>query len=414
MTGTTGTTGAAGAAGAAGNTGPGGTSGPHDPAAHDLRSFAASGRPRARGLGIPFAGTPGPCNAVTDVPGVEVGYVTLVHGSGALAVGEGPVRTGVTAIHPRGRADGRPVAAGVHALNGNGEMTGLSWLEETGSLGTPVTITNTHAIGAAHRGTIDWIVRERPGQARAWLLPVAAETWDGYLNDINGDHVRPAHTVAALDAARPGPVAEGCVGGGTGMNCYGFKGGSGTASRQVGYGRDTFTVGAFVQANFGSRRELVVAGVPVGRELADDNPMETTDWFAPSGAGSVIVVVATDAPLLPGQCKALARRVPLGLARTGTSGSHFSGDIFLAFSTANAGALASSFPEGEPGDDEFDTMRFVPWGRMDPFYEAVVEAVEEAVVNALVAADTTVGRDGHRSPALPIDRLRALLAERLG
>ncbi|NUU20627.1 MAG: P1 family peptidase [Streptomycetaceae bacterium] len=377
----------------------------------DPQLTGPSGRPRARGLGISFPGTPGPWNAITDVPGVEVGYVTLVHGDGPLVVGQGPVRTGVTGIHPRGRAPGgEPVAAGVYALNGNGEMTGTTWLEETGSLGTPIAITNTHAVGAAHRGVIDWVVRERPAQAAQWLLPVVAETWDGYLNDINGDHVRPAHAVAALDGARSGPLDEGCVGGGTGMNCYAFKGGSGTASRRVGYGPQEFTVGAFVQANFGSRKELVIGGVPVGRELADDNPMETTDWFAPSGAGSVIVVVATDAPLLPGQCKALARRVPLGLARTGTSGSHFSGDVFLAFSTGNLGALSSKFPDGEPAAEAFETLRFVPWGRMDPFYAAVVESVEEAVVNALVAAETTVGRDGHRSPALPHDRLVDLLA----
>ncbi|MFE5333781.1 P1 family peptidase [Embleya sp. NPDC056575] len=363
-----------------------------------------SGRPRARALGIRLDGTPGPANALTDVPGVEIGYTTLVEGTS--------VRTGVTALLPRGRAGvGLPCAAGRYALNGNGEMTGGSWLDETGSLAGPVLITNTHAVGPAHRGVIDWTVANRPDLARQWLLPVVAETWDGYLNDINGSHVRPEHAVAAIDAAAPGPVEEGCVGGGTGMNCYGFKGGSGTASRVVEYGSARYTVGAFVQANFGARRELVVAGVPVGRRMTEDNPMEDTDWFAPGGAGSVIVVVGTDAPLLPGQCTALARRVPMGLARTGTTGSHFSGDIFLAFSTANRGALASGFPQAPATDEDYDTLRHIPWGRIDPFYTATVRAVEEAVLNALVTAEETVGREGHRTPGLPHARLRTLLEE---
>lgn len=244
------------------------------------------------------------------------------------------------------------------------------------------------------------------------------QTWDGYLNDINGGHVRPEHAVAAIENAASGPLAEGSVGGGTGMNCYGFKGGSGTSSRQVRYAADTYTVGALVQANFGERRELTVAGIPVGRQLLDDNPMEDTPWYlgdldpprtAPGGAGSVIVVIATDAPLLPGQCKALARRAALGVGRTGTVGGHFSGDIFLALSTANPGALGSSFPLGEPAADEYDRMRFIPWGRIDPFYEAAVQSVEEAVLNALVAGEPMTGRRGHRIPALPHDRLRALL-----
>ncbi len=367
--------------------------------------------PRARDLGIPLRGTPGPLNTLTDVPGVEVGCVTLIEGDGPLRVGHGPVRTGVTAILPRGRAGvGDACAAGFFSLNGNGEMTGTAWIEETGSLALPVLITNTHAVGTAHRGAIDWVVREHPRLADEWLLPVVAETWDGYLNDINGPHVRPEHAVAALDAATGGPVPEGCVGGGTGMNCYAFKGGNGTASRVVRYGDAEHVVAAFVQANFGSRHELTVAGVPVGAALADDNPMEDSDWLAPAGSGSVIAVVATNAPLLPGQCKALARRVPLGLARTGTTGSHFSGDLFLAFSTANSGALASGFPHDELATAVYDELRFVPWGRMDPYYEATVLAVEEAVLNALVAATDMVGRDGHRSPALPHEKLRQLLA----
>jgi L-aminopeptidase/D-esterase-like protein len=237
--------------------------------------------------------------------------------------------------------------------------------------------------------------------AEEWLLPVAAETWDGYLNDINGQHVTVAHVVAAIEAARTGPVEEGSVGGGTGMNCYHFKGGSGTASRLV----DDYTVGVFVQANFGARRELVIAGVPLGEALADDDPMLEWDRAAP-GSGSVIALVATDAPLFPHQCQALARRVTVGLARTGTSGSHFSGDLFLACSTANPGAF-------RPGDQTMSRLDFVPWERLDPYYEAVVQACEEAVVNALVANEDMTGRDGHRSPALPRDRVAALLAGRL-
>lgn len=380
------------------------------------QTHAEDGRPRARGLGIPLHGEPGPLNAITDVPGVEVGVVTLIEGDGALEVGRGPVRTGVTAILPRGRDGvGRPCAAGWHSLNGNGEMTGTTWIEESGAFNVPIVLSNTHAVGACHTGVVSWINRVNPRAARQWLLPVCGETWDGYLNDINGGHVRPGHAEVALDAAAPGPVAEGSVGGGTGMNCYEFKGGNGTASRLVPYGDRTYTVAAFLQANFGSRSELVVAGRHIGPALAGDNPLDS-DWFAadlglrsPPGAGSVIAVIATDAPLLPGQCKALARRVPLGLARTGTTGSHFSGDIFLAFSTADADGLQSSFPFGQPTDDEFGSITFLPWGRMDPFYAAAVESVEEAVLNALVVNDDMVGRDGHRSPRLPIDRLIPLL-----
>ena len=372
------------------------------------QTHTADGRPRARGLAIPLAGRPGPFNAVTDVPGVEVGTVTLVEGDG--------VRTGVTAILPRGRDGvGRPCAAGWHSLNGNGEMTGTTWIEESGAFNLPVVLSNTHAVGACHTGVVTWVNRVQPRVARQWLLPVCGETWDGYLNDINGGHVRPEHVEQALDSAASGAVAEGSVGGGTGMNCYEFKGGNGTASRVVEYGTREFTVGAFVQANFGARAELTVAGRPVGSLLDIENPLDS-DWFAadlglrpPPGAGSVIVVVATDAPLLPGQCKALARRVPLGLARTGTTGSHFSGDIFLAFSTAEADGLQSAFPIGPPADDEFGTMRFLPWGRMDAFYTAVVQSVEEAVLNALVVNDDMVGRDGHRSPRLPIEALTELL-----
>src|SRR6476660_7915020 len=263
-------------------------------------THSGDGRPRARGLGITLPGEPGPLNAITDVGGVEVGVTTLIGGTS--------VRTGVTAILPRGREGiGRPCAAGWYSLNGNGEMTGTTWIDEAGSFNLPVVLSNTHAIGACHTGVVGWVNRDNPRLARQWLLPVCAETWDGYLNDINGGHVRPEHVEAALDAATGGPVAEGSVGGGTGMTCYEFKGGNGTASRQVSYGQRTFTVGVFVQANFGSRIELTVAGRRVGPELLDDNPL-ANDWFEvdlglkpPPGAGSVIAIVATDAPLLPGQ-----------------------------------------------------------------------------------------------------------------
>lgn len=363
------------------------------------QTHTADGRPRARGLGIALPGHPGPLNAITDVPGVQVGQTTLIDGD--------RVRTGVTALLPRGRDGlGEPCAAGWFSLNGNGEMTGTAWIEESGAFELPVVLSNTHAVGACHTGVVSWINRVAPRMAQQWLLPVCAETWDGYLNDINGAHVRPEHVEAALDAAVSGPVPEGSVGGGTGMNCYEFKGGNGTSSRLVDYGPHTYTVAAFVQANFGSRAELTVAGRRIGPALAADNPLGS---WAPPGAGSVIALVATDAPMLPGQCKALARRVPLGLARTGTTGSHFSGDLFLAFSTAPAAGLASRFPVGAPGPDEFGTLRFVPWGRMDDFYAAVVESVEEAVLNALVVNDDMVGRDGHRSPALPLDKVAVLL-----
>jgi D-aminopeptidase len=365
-----------------------------------------SGKQRARALGIPFGGRPGPWNAITDVPGLEVGYVTLIAGP--------DVRTGVTALHPRGKASpGDPVAAGYHNQNGNGEMTGVSWIEESGTFTGPIVLTNTHAVGVAHAGAIAWTHRHHPELAEAWLLPVAAETWDGYLNDINGRHVDEPTVISALEAAERGPLEEGSVGGGTGMNCYGFKGGSGTASRLVSYGGRDYTVGSFVQANFGERRELVLCGVPLGEALADDNPL--AEYFAtPPGAGSVIAVVATDAPLLPQQCKALARRVTLGLARTGTSGSHFSGDLFLAFSTGNPGAFTPSLATLFPGPQHLDRIEFVPWGHLDPFFEAVVQAVEESVANALVANDDMVGRNGHRSPALPRERVRELVARARG
>lgn len=343
---------------------------------------------------MPFDGTPGSHNAITDVPGVQVGYQTLIHGD--------DLRTGVTAVLPLGRADvGRSCPAGWFSLNGNGEMTGTACLDETGALSLPIGITNTHAIGPVHRGIIDWAVRTKPDLGERWLLPVVAETWDGYLNDLNAPAITADTAARALDAASGGPLAEGSVGGGTGMNCYGYKGGTGTASRQVTVAGRTYTVGVLMQANFGARRELVIAGHRVGNLLADDDPTED-HWQTLTGAGSCITIVATDAPLLPAQCKALARRVPLGLARTGTTGSHYSGDLFLAFSATNIGTLDS------PGT-ELRSLQFIPWGAIDPLYEAVVQSVEESVLNVLVAGTTMTGRNGHRSPGFPTQRIPELL-----
>lgn len=371
---------------------------------------------RARDLGIPFDGATGPLNAITDVPGLEVGMVTLIEGDGELVPDRGPVRTGVTAILPVGAANtSSAIPAAIYSLNGNGEMTGSHWIKETGGLTGPVMITNTHAVGTVHRGVIEWTKKHHSEAAMEWLLPVVAETWDGYLNDINGPHVKVEHAVQAIEAAASGPVAEGSFGGGTGMNCYGFKGGNGTSSRTVPFGGKDYTVGVFLQANFGDRKELRIAGVPLG-DLDVPNPMESDTWVdrdrsrvAPGGAGSVIVVVATDAPLLPGQCEALARRVPLGLARTGTAGGHFSGDIFLAFSTAQPGPLSSGFPTESRHAAKLQSLDFVPWNYMDAFYTAVVQSVEEAVINALINNETMIGRDGNISYALPHDEVKARL-----
>lgn len=364
-----------------------------------------SGKPRARALGIPSDGRPGAWNSITDVPGVELGYATLIEGDS--------VRTGVTAIHPRGRDNpGDPCAAGYHSQNGNGEMTGVSWINESGTMAGPICVTNTHAVGVAHGSIVRWTAIHHPAIAEAWLLPVSGETWDGYLNDINGGHVTEAVGVQALESAQAGPIEEGSVGGGTGMNCYEYKGGSGTASRLVAYGGETYTVGVFLQANFGARAELVIRGVPLGEALAGDNPMAEA-FSAPAGVGSCIGLVITDAPLLPDQCRAFARRVTLGLARTGTTGSHFSGDLFLAVSTANPGA----FTPGATtlfgvGEGKLDALQFIPWGFLDSFYAAVVQATEEAVINILVANEEMVGYRGHRTPALPRDRVMALLRDR--
>ena len=354
---------------------------------------------RARALGIPFDGTPGKLNAITDVAGVEVGFTTLMRGEGKLEVGEGPVRTGVTAIIPRGHASlNDPVYAGTFSLNGNGEMTGTAWVEESGFLEGPVMITNTHSVGVVRDAVIAWRLAHGAADKTGywWSLPVVAETWDGWLNDINGFHVKPEDVAHALDSATGGPVAEGSVGGGTGMICYEFKGGTGTSSRVVAGIADpgrNFTVGALVQANCGRRSQLTIAGMPVGKEIPGS--------VYPKETGSIIIVVATDAPLLPGQLKRLARRASLGLARTGSVSGNGSGDLFLAFSTANPGAANPEKPTV--------TVKSVPNDRLDPLFEATVQAVEEAIVNALVDNHDMTGRDRHEVSALPHDRLRALL-----
>jgi D-aminopeptidase len=357
---------------------------------------------RARDLGIPFDGTPGPFNAITDVIGVEVGYTTLVSGEGKLEAGKGPVRTGVTAIIPRGHDSlNDPVYAGVFSLNGNGEMTGTAWLEESGFLEGPVVITNTHSVGIARDAVIAWRFQHGAADNTGywWSLPVVAETWDGWLNDINGFHVKPEHVAHALDSAHGGSIEEGSVGGGTGMICYEFKGGNGTASRKIDMktGKDspakTFTVGVFVQANCGRRDQLMIAGVPVGKEIPGGVYKEET--------GSIIIVVATDAPLLPHQLKRLARRASLGLARTGSVSGNGSGDLFIAFSTAN--------PKVAGADKLTHSVETVPNDNMDAIFTGVVQATEEAIVNALVDNHDMTGRDNHIVPALPQDRVRALL-----
>jgi D-aminopeptidase len=364
---------------------------------------AEAPKPRARDLGVPFVGTPGPLNAITDVAGVEVGHTTLISGSGPLKVGSGPVRTGVTAILPRGKADPlNPVFAGWFTQNGNGEMTGTTWVEESGQLVGPVMITNTHSVGVVRDAVIAWsLARYKIDLDDWWSLPVVAETWDGWLNDINGFHVKPEHAFAALDAAKSGPVAEGNVGGGTGMVCYEFKGGIGTASRRVDDPSGPYTVGVLVQSNFGIRWQLTVAGVPVGQEIPV--PPETAARPHPQGSsdvGSIIVVVAVDAPLLPHQLKRIARHASMGVARTGGMASNSSGDIFIAFSTANPGT---------GGKDGLPAVKMLPNERITPLFEATVEATEEAIINALVAAESMTGVDGHRVEALPHDRLVGLL-----
>jgi L-aminopeptidase/D-esterase-like protein len=356
----------------------------------------AQSAPRARALGVPFDGTPGPLDAITDVKGVEVGDTTLISGEGKLVVGQGPVRTGVTVVFPRGHADAEPVYAGWFTQNGNGEMTGTTWVEESGFLEGPLAITNTHSVGLVRDSIIAWLVQTGRFSQQPWSLPVVAETWDGYLNDINGFHVQKADVFAALNGAQGGPVPEGNVGGGTGMVCYGFKGGDGTASRVLSAEAGGYTVGVLVQCNCGRRPQLTIAGVPVGKLLPQAPARATMEPELRGDVGSIIIVVATDAPLLPTQLKRLARRATMGLARTGSSSGNSSGDIFIAFSTANRGA------NKEPGPNPVLT---VSNERISPLFQATVEATEEAIVNAMVAAHTMTGVDGHTVEALPHDKL---------
>lgn len=367
---------------------------------------AANGRARARDLGITIGRlAAGALNAITDVPGVRVGHSTLIVGEGPLVVGRGPVRTGVTVILPHAENVGAdPVFAGAHVLNGNGEMTGLPWLVESGMLTTPVALTNTHSVGVVRDALIAYDVARTGGRpAQAWSLPVVAETWDGVLSDINGQHVRAEHVATTLDAASDGRVAEGNVGGGTGMICHGFKGGIGTASRVIpAPSGAAWTVGALVQANHGQRALLRVDGVPVGRTIGP-HEVPTPDMTVPPGGGSIIVVLATDAPLLPGQCRRLAQRATIGVARAGGLGENSSGDIFLAFSTANRGLTAPRMHEAAI------TVRMLPHEALTPLFEAVADATEEAIVNALCAAVTMTGVNGHTAYALPLDRLRAAM-----
>ena len=352
--------------------------------------------PRARDLGVPFEGTPGPLNSITDVQGVEVGYRTLISGEGKLEVGQGPVRTGVTAIFPRGKASVDPVFAGWFTENGNGEMTGTTWVDESGFLYGPAMITNTHSVGVVRDEVIAWQLKHGTSLPLEdwWSLPLVAETWDGYLNDINGFHVKPEDADAAMADAHGGAIAEGNVGGGTGMICFEWKGGTGTASRKLPEKAGGYTVGVLVQCNFGVHHLLRIAGAPVGYELAGKKVWD-------SDTGSIIVVVATDAPLLPSQMKRIAKRVTLGLGRLGSISGDESGDIFIAFSTANPGV---GLEQNKPAP-----VQMLPNAQMDALFEATVQATEEAVVNALVAAKTMTGFDGHTVEALPHDRLQEVL-----
>ena len=347
---------------------------------------------RARSLGIPFDGTPGANNAITDVQGVTVGYSTLIEGEGNSSV-----RTGVTAVLPRGHTLDQPVFAGIFSLNGNGEMTGSHWVEESGFLEGPVMLTNSHSVGIVRDSVIQWRIKQGPADASGyyWSLPVVAETYDGELNDINGFHVKPEHVFAALNGARGGAIAEGNVGGGTGMICHEFKGGTGTSSRKVQIGERPYVIGALVQANYGVRRELRVAGVPVGKHLQND-----LLWSEPvKDQGSIIIVVATDAPLVPHQLKRLARRASMGLARDGSYAGNGSGDIFIAFSTANASASQVKTTQVTAiGNEELDNL-----------FLGTVQAVEESIINALIAANTMVGVDGHRAVAIDHDALKRVM-----
>jgi D-aminopeptidase len=378
---------------------------------------AAAGqtKPRENDLKLPIGGTPGSLDAITDVAGVEVGHTTLISGSGKLVVGQGPVRTGVTVVHPRGKANADPVFAAWFTLNGNGEMTGTTWVQESGYLEGPIAITNTHSVGVVRDAIIKWEV-SRKNVLQPWWLPVVAETYDGALNDINGFHVKQEHVIAALDSATGGLPKEGVVGGGTGMQCLGFKGGIGTASRKLPPAQGGYTVGVLVQCNFGARRDLRIAGVPVGEEITDlQSCIANNEPDAPGARrrhcdasagddhgsdapeqGSIIVVVATDAPLLPHQLKRIATRVALGVGRQGGFGGNGSGDIFIAFSTANLHAWSS---------DSTTSVKMLTNDRISPLFQATAQATEAAITNALLAAETTTGANDLRVYAMPVDRM---------
>ncbi len=372
--------------------------------------FSYGQKPRARDLGVPFNGVPGPLNAITDVNGVEVGHSTIIEGTGVNKIGAGPIRTGVTAIFPRGK-ENNPVFANWYTLNGNGEMTGTTWLRESGFLETPIMITNTNSVGVVRDAVLKWFVDVNWYKEDWWYIyPVVAETYDGFLNDIYGFHVKEQHVREAIENASPGKVAEGNVGGGTGMMCLGFKGGIGSSSRIVKIDDDSFTIGVLVQSNFGRKRNFTVTGVPVGIELKDTLNYE---YYGPpdsrmnEGDGSIIVVVATDAPLLPFQLKRITQRVPIGIGLTGGRGGNGSGDIFIAFSTANPEAF---------NRDQISVVEILPNDKITPLFDATVQAVEEAIINAMVAAETMEGINGNKAYALPHDLLKEVLKKynRLG
>ncbi|MFI5076695.1 MAG: P1 family peptidase [Vicinamibacteria bacterium] len=383
-----------------------------------LSAVLQAQKPRERDLALPIGGVAGPLDAITDVAGVEVGHTTLIAGTGKLIVGQGPVRTGVTIVHPRGRANNDPVFAAWFTLNGNGEMTGTTWIQESGLLEGPVAITNTHSVGVVRDAIIRWEVSRR-NVLQPWWLPVVAETYDGALNDINGFHVKPEHVHAALDGASDGVPKEGAVGGGTGMVCHGFKGGIGTASRKLPDAQGGYTVGVLVQCNYGARRDLRIAGVPVGEEIQDlVGCIANSDPLPPDAArqrcgaagaagdgnadqGSIIVVVATDAPLLPHQLKRIATRVSLGIGRQGGFGGNSSGDIFVAFSTAN--------PRAWFNDQPVIDVKMLPNDRITPLFQATAQATEAAITNALLAAETTTGANDLRIYALPVDRMLGVM-----
>lgn len=363
---------------------------------------ASAQKPRARNLGIPFEGKPGGNNAITDVPGVEVGYSTIISGQGKNILGKGPVRTGVTAILPRGRTN-NPVYASWYSLNGNGEMTGTTWITESGFLETPIMITNTNSVGVVRDAVLKWFVEKGWYKEDFWYTyPVVAETYDGFLNDIYGFHVKEEHAWEALNSATGGPIKEGNVGGGTGMMCLGFKGGTGTASRMIRFKDSTYTLGVLVQANFGAKRNLTIAGVPVGRELRDtlNYELKAAPAYRKEGDGSIIVVVATDAPLLPHQLKRIAQRVPIAIGKVGGRGENGSGDIFIAFSTANPNAFNRS---------NTATVIQFPNDEINIFFDATVQAVEEAILNAMVAAETMEGINGNKAYALPHKKVISIL-----